>query len=229
MPTDEILRNVRLRGPETSPVVALTFDDGPNGRCTEATLDALAAVGAPATFFVLGCNVTTTAHDELLARMLRDGHRIGLHGWGHGLRQCTQQYAAADLARGALAIRTSLSRSGIAAEQNGKLLFRPPFGVVTNELARAAREGGYPIVLWSISVGDWRSDVSPETITARILETVGAGDVIVLHDGATERQRSAKACVDRANAAAVVRLLVPALRAKGLQPAPLSVVLGLTE
>src|SRR5439155_801464 len=86
LPTDELLRDVYVRGPGTLPAVALTFDDGPNGRCTEAVLDALAAHGAPATFFVLGANVAGGRNDELLARMVHEGHVIGIHSYSHGVR-----------------------------------------------------------------------------------------------------------------------------------------------
>ena len=82
LPTDELLRDVYVRGSASSPSVALTFDDGPNGRCTEAVLDALAASKTPATFFVLGANVADGRNDELLARMVREGHMIGLHSYG---------------------------------------------------------------------------------------------------------------------------------------------------
>src|SRR2546429_6007689 len=40
------LHALYLRGARNIPVVALTFDDGPNGRCTAEVLDALAAVAA---------------------------------------------------------------------------------------------------------------------------------------------------------------------------------------
>src|SRR5581483_5648159 len=56
VPENDLLRDVYLRGSPRTPVVALTFDDGPNGRCTEAVLDALRDTGAPAAFFVLGAN-----------------------------------------------------------------------------------------------------------------------------------------------------------------------------
>lgn len=226
IPESEILRDVHLRGPANRPVVALTFDDGPNGHCTEATLDALAAVEAPATFFVLGMNVDSGHDDALLARMVHEGHRIGLHGWGHGLRHCATEFARRDLDRGIAALKAALARAGVPPESAAKL-YRPPFGVVTGPLARAAHEAGIPIILWTVSVGDWREGTTAEDVVAHVLDEVGPGDVIVLHDGANEHHRSREQCVDRANIGAVVSLLVPALRARGLEPALLEDVLGL--
>ncbi|TMB07282.1 MAG: hypothetical protein E6J71_29770 [Deltaproteobacteria bacterium] len=51
--------------------------------------------------------------------------------------------------------------------------------------------------------------------------------VIVLHDGDLPHHRSLERCRDRPNAAATVRLLVPALAARGLHAGPLPEVLGL--
>ena len=39
LPEGDLLRDVYLRGSPAVATVALTFDDGPNGRCTEAVLD----------------------------------------------------------------------------------------------------------------------------------------------------------------------------------------------
>jgi len=226
VPMNGILGDVYLRGPADRPVVALTFDDGPNGRCTEEALDALAAVRAPATFFLLGVNLIDGHDDALLARMYHEGHRIGLHGWGHGLRHCSMEFAKHDLHRGIDSLDAAVARAGLPPDAVAKL-YRPPFGVVTGPLARATREAGLPIVLWTVSVGDWREGVAPETVVARVLESVGPGDVIVLHDGGTDGKRSRESCVDGTNLSTVLRQLVPALRERGLEPALLEDVLGM--
>src|SRR5207244_5979210 len=72
LPEGDLLRDVYVRGSPAVPTVALTFDDGPNGRCTEAVLDALAAQRVRGTFFVLGANVATGHNDTLLARLVSE-------------------------------------------------------------------------------------------------------------------------------------------------------------
>lgn len=62
------------------PTVALTYDDGPS-EWTTPLLDVLAKHDARATFFVLGCHIR--GREDLLRRMVDDGHAIGLHGWSH--------------------------------------------------------------------------------------------------------------------------------------------------
>jgi len=227
LPEGDLLRDVYLRGSPATPTVALTFDDGPNGRCTEAVLDALRDVGAPATFFVLGENVAREQDDALLARMAREGHTIGVHSETHAVRPLFLRGAtAAELGAARAAVDAALARAGIA-ERPAVTLFRPPFGFLTEAAARAAAEAGFRIVEWTVSVGDWERERRAEEITGAILARVRPGDVIVLHDGDRTHHRSRERCRDRPNAAATVRLLVPALAARGLRPAPLPEVLGL--
>ena len=69
---------MRVRTDE--PVVVLTYDDGPTAE-TPAVLEALADVGATATFFVLLTRVRRTP--GLLADVRDAGHEIALHGADH--------------------------------------------------------------------------------------------------------------------------------------------------
>ena len=227
LPEGDLLRDVYLRGSPSAPTVALTFDDGPNGRCTEAVLDALRDVRAPATFFVLGENVAREQDDALLARMAREGHTIGVHSETHAVRPLFLRGAtAAELGAARAAVDAALARAGIA-ERPAVTLFRPPFGFLTEAAAGAARESGFRIVEWTVSVRDWEAGRRPDQIADSILARAHPGDVIVLHDGDLTHHRSLERCRDRPNAAATVRLLVPALLARGLKPAPLPELLGL--
>ncbi len=227
IPTRDILRDVYLRGSRRTAAVALTFDDGPNGRCTEAVLDVLRDLRAPATFFVIGANVTPGRSDELLARMLHEGHTIGVHSQTHGVRPLFLRAATADELRQARgAVEAALERAGVPDAPPVRF-FRPPFGFLTTAAARAAADAGVDIIEWTVSVEDWRSGQSAAEVRDRILAQVGPGDVIVLHDGDRTHQRSADRCVDRLLAAETVRLLVPALAARGLRVAPLATLLGL--
>ncbi|KAJ5168979.1 uncharacterized protein N7482_004573 [Penicillium canariense] len=63
--------------------IALAFDDGPY-IYTEQVLDALAAHGVRATFFLNGAwkgNIHALAH--VVQRILAEGHQIGSHTWSH--------------------------------------------------------------------------------------------------------------------------------------------------
>lgn len=67
--------------PRNAHRVALTFDDGPDGRWTPMILDTLRSRGAKATFFVVGQNVDT--HLGIVAREYAEGHEIGNHTYTH--------------------------------------------------------------------------------------------------------------------------------------------------
>ena len=227
LPEHELLRDVYVRGSGRTPTYALTFDDGPNGVCTEAVLDALRDVGATGTFFVLGKNVARGRSDGLLARMVREGHTIGVHSDSHRVRPLFRRsLTLGELRDARRAVVDALARGGIA-NPPGPTLFRPPFGFLTATSARAAAEAGFRIVEWTVSVEDWRSERTGTEVADAILARTRAGDVIVLHDGNGTHHGSEERCRDRPNAAAAVRLLVPALAARGLRPAPLAELLGL--
>ena len=67
--------------PRNSHRVALTFDDGPDGRWTPMILDTLRSRGVKATFFVVGQNVDT--HLGIVQREYDEGHEIGNHTYTH--------------------------------------------------------------------------------------------------------------------------------------------------
>lgn len=226
LPNHQLLRNVHAHGPATTPVVALTFDDGPNGRCTAEVLDALAETGAPATFFVLGANLGHPENAALLARILRDGHAVGLHGWAHStLPLFDETWSRRELARARGAVLAAAAASGVPPP--AIRFYRPAYGFLTGAMARAAEDAGLAVVEWTVSVEDWRRGWTADALSDLIAGETRPGDVIVLHDGDETSHRSAERCADRRIEADAVRRLVPALRLRGLAVAPLATVLGL--
>ncbi|MGC1212758.1 MAG: bifunctional polysaccharide deacetylase/glycosyltransferase family 2 protein [Micromonospora sp.] len=61
--------------------IALTFDDGPDPIWTPKVLDVLSRHHVPATFFVLGAQVSR--YPEISRRMVREGHELGIHTFTH--------------------------------------------------------------------------------------------------------------------------------------------------
>jgi peptidoglycan/xylan/chitin deacetylase (PgdA/CDA1 family) len=228
VPSHDLLYDVYTRGPATVPDVALTFDDGPNGRCTADVLDVLAATATPATFFVLGSNLAHPENAALLARMLREGHALGIHGWAHSTTPTMDQaWAARDLARTRDAITSAASATGSPAPV--VRFYRPPYGFLTGPLARAVGAADLAIVEWTVSVEDWRTGWTAAALADAIARRTRPGDVIVLHDGNETGHASLTTCVDRPVLAEAVRRLVPALQMRGLHVAPLATVLGFPD
>lgn len=158
------------RSPRT---LALTFDDGPNPDATPAILDALAARGVKATFFVLGRHAELWP--DLVRRAASEGHTIGNHGYFHRkLHFKSPRYVRDDLTRGTRAI-----------EQAGGVypaLFRAPHGFRSPWVSAIARSLGQRTVGWSLGV--WDSDrPGVDAIIRRTTEGAQPGSILLLHDG----------------------------------------------
>src|SRR5881409_1985453 len=69
------------RGPTRERAAYLTFDDGPNPRATERILETLAALDAPAAFFLVGEHVRR--FPAIARRVAAAGHEVGNHTWRH--------------------------------------------------------------------------------------------------------------------------------------------------
>ena len=151
------------------PFVALTFDDGPKASTTPILLDGLSQRGVHATFFVIGQNVEGS--EDLLLRMDREGHQIGLHTFHH---RSLAEVNGADFYAEVDELRDTLS--GLLGRED--FMLRPPYGMITpSNRARA----GAPIILWSVDPEDW-SDRDSDRQTAAILDHVTDGSIILLHD-----------------------------------------------
>ena len=209
--------------------MALTFDDGPNGQCTTDVLDALAATTAPATFFLVGAFVDLARDDVLLARMAREGHTIGVHAYWHNAVRRTffADLTATDIQATVESVGRAFARAGAAAPPI--TYYRPPFGFLTRATQRGVALAGFTLVTWSLSVEDWPHWRRAQDIVDPIVAQVKAGDVIVLHDGNESGPHLGPACFDHPALGDAVRLLVPALRARGLEPTPLADVLSINH
>lgn len=174
-----ILRRARLPGAAPLLVrspggVALTFDDGPVAGPTDDLLDALADLGAPATFFVLADRVA--ADPALTRRIAEAGHRVELHGDRHARVDRTRPtalaarlVAAADVVEGATGRRPCW--------------FRPPFGRTSWWSLRAAASAGLGVALWSVDPRDWEQP-GIDALVGRLEAGVTDPDALVLlHDG----------------------------------------------
>jgi peptidoglycan-N-acetylglucosamine deacetylase len=65
--------------------ITLTFDNGPTPGVTDQVLDVLAQRHISAIFFVVGEKMRPAEGHRLVARAVREGHRIGNHSFSHGL------------------------------------------------------------------------------------------------------------------------------------------------
>lgn len=154
---------------ETTPLIALTFDDGPRRDTTTALLDGLAQRGVKATFFLVGEQIV--GNEDIVRRMDAEGHQIGIHTYDHvrllGLNRADFD-AQVDKTRQML--KNVLGHDGF--------LLRPPYGLYDAGVKNMA---GCPIILWSIDPEDWgHKDVG--YVAGHITSHASDGAVILLHD-----------------------------------------------
>ena len=70
----------------------------------------------------------------------------------------------------------------IASVSDSPIRFiRPPEGQMSDTMRRVIGESDYRVILWDVDTRDW-AHTPPAEITRHILDTVQAGDIILMHD-----------------------------------------------
>jgi cellulose synthase/poly-beta-1,6-N-acetylglucosamine synthase-like glycosyltransferase/peptidoglycan/xylan/chitin deacetylase (PgdA/CDA1 family)/spore germination protein YaaH len=225
LPTSFVLKRTGLKPKQ----IALTFDDGPADGYTPRILDALKELGVPGTFFVIGENAER--FPDIVEREWREGHEIGNHTYTHpNIAAVSESRARLELTATQRALQSILGRSTI--------LFRPPYNAdaepASAEEVRPmimASELGYVTVGEFIDPRDWSLEETLPDGTQRARDAADIADYVVaqalssrgsavlLHDGGG----------DRTLTAAALRLLVPALKAKGFRFVGVSQLVGLSR
>jgi len=160
VPYGQTIYNCRVPG-----IAALTFDDGPYA-WTNELLDLLARNGVRATFFINGDNWGPdftnpySGKPPLIQRMIRDGHQIGSHTWGHpsmnGLSVANQRLQLTAL-------------EGVLLQHIGRYptYFRAPFFECDGTCQATAGSLGYHVIQANVDTLDWQYN-TPQTIQTSI-------------------------------------------------------------
>ncbi|MCL2202149.1 MAG: polysaccharide deacetylase family protein [Oscillospiraceae bacterium] len=162
--------SIRIIEPDR-PLVALTFDDGPN-RTTSDILDIFSRYNVPATFFVLGSRIA--GNGSILTRMDVLGHEIANHSWSHPL------LTSASTAR----VRDEIINTNHAIEAvigRPPTLFRAPYGAVNARVYDILEELEMPHIRWSLDTRDWQTR-NADAIYSSILDHVQNRDIVLSHD-----------------------------------------------
>lgn len=178
------LLGIPVRGQSPEKYIALTFDDGPSGRFTQALLDGLAQRQVQATFLL--CGYRLEQYGSLAKRMQEEGHEIGLHGYSH---RCMSDLCLAELER-EISDCMQLLPGGCRP-----VFLRPPGGNCNKTVRQAARDAGLAILTWSVDPRDWAiHDVA--AVEKAVIDQVQDGDVILLHDMSDSSVEAALMIVD---------------------------------
>lgn len=153
---------------KSKPMIALTFDDGPNHNTIEI-LDVLEQYGIKATFFILGTNIA--GNEKIIKRMNELGMEIGNHMYSHKLI-------------------TKLSDDAIKKEVKkvDDLIFnvtgayptlvRPSYGTYNKRMKSLIDR---PIIIWNVDTLDWKYHNS-KRIANKIMKNISDGDIVLMHD-----------------------------------------------
>lgn len=181
------LRGCITRVETTEPLIALTFDDGPDPRFTPPLLNLLERHGARGTFFMVGSSAAR--HPDLVRQVAEAGHAIGNHTWDHPAVSRTSWKET----------RSQIQAGQDALEPYGLRLFRPPYLALSKAAVINCRTLGYEVIMANRDSCDWWNPDGSD-IAETLLREARGGDIILLHDalaGFSGRVLSHPPLVDR--------------------------------
>ena len=176
----------------SKPMVALTFDDGPNGTATPKILDTLEKYNVVATFFDLGSCMK--AYPKITQREEAIGCEVASHTYAHAnLNTLSAKQIKDDIAKAEKVYKQTLGHK--------PSLVRPPYG---NANATVKANIKYPLINWDVDSLDWKLR-NKTKIMKEIRKTKNFdGRIILLHS-------------IHKPTAETVEILVPELLKKGYQ------------
>ncbi len=184
---------------------ALTFDDGPS-QWTPLVLDLLREHGALATFFVIGERVRERPDD--VRRIASEGHELGSHTLTHPrLTEIADDEVRAEISGGVDAAEEALGER--------LRLFRAPGFHADERVLRIVADLDLEAVFADVDPEDWRPGVDSHTIFRLVLDGLGPGAIVDLHDGFPPPPTSARD--DCTATVEALEHLLPCLRAEGYE------------
>ena len=152
------------------PMIALTFDDGPNTVITPRVLDILEENGAVGTFFLIAQNINPESA-EMVRRAVAMGCDIENHSVTHSfMDEMTPEQIREEVKTGSEKITEITGRT--------PEFFRPPFIRVSQDM--------YDNIDLTFICGagceDWVPEVSAQTRIDRVLANAEDGQIVLLHD-----------------------------------------------
>ena len=156
---------------EVRPVVALTFDDGPNASSTPILLDGLKERKVRATFFLIGENIEKGENEKIVKRMYEEGHLIGNHTYTHcNLAKLETGEAKKELEQTDTVIEKITGKQPAFA--------RAPYGELPVD---SEQDLSRMYIGWTVDPLDWMTE-DAGAVVKTVVEEINPGDVILLHD-----------------------------------------------
>jgi peptidoglycan/xylan/chitin deacetylase (PgdA/CDA1 family) len=161
-----------------APLVALTFDDGPDPIHTSQVLDILARHRAHATFFLIG--ERAAKQPDLVSQIRRAGHDVGNHSYTiHSMQHASDE----------VFLRNLLQTEDELMLHSPSKLYRPPGGIVRASQLDLAAAHGYRCILGSAYPYD-PAHPPAGYIRWLVSKNLAPGVIVILHDGIPDPSRS---------------------------------------
>ena len=152
------------------PIIALTFDDGPNTVVTPQVLDLLEEHGILASFFLIARNITPES-----AEVVRRAKAMGCDIENHTLTHPFMDKLSLEEIRKEV---DTCTEKIVAITGEEPKFFRPPFIAVSKEM--------YDNIDMTFICGagceDWVPTVTAEQRAERVLANAEDGQIVLLHD-----------------------------------------------
>ncbi len=187
-PGKALIEHLPLKAPDGSPVVYLTFDDGPS-TFTPKFLDLLNRFHAHGTFFEIGSSAK--GRPDLVRAVANAGDYVGNHTYTHiSLQNVTRDQFVSESEQ---TRQTLLAEAKDLFTLDGDVRFlRPPYGATDSHTRAYAADLGYQIVMWDVDPMDWRRP-GADAISSHIIRNVFPGAIVLMHDGGGERSQTLQA------------------------------------
>ena len=152
------------------PIIALTFDDGPNTVITPQVLDILENEGIVASFFLIAQNITPES-----AKMVRRAKAMGCDIENHTVTHPFMDKLSVEEIRREV---DTCTEKIIEITGEAPKFFRPPFIAVNKEMY----DNIDMIFICGMGCEDWVPTVTAEERAERVLANAEDGQIVLLHD-----------------------------------------------
>ncbi len=168
--TESVVKKLDYEIDPDKPVIALTFDDGPNTSTTKMVLDKLEKYGVRASFFLIGDNISDESA-KIVKRAYDMGCEINNHSQTHGyMNSMTAEEIKSEV--------DFVSDKVTEITGEPPKFFRPPY-IAVNETMYENID--MPFIA-GFGCNDWDAKVTADERAKKTLEQAADGSIILLHD-----------------------------------------------
>ena len=154
--------------------ILITFDNGYENGNTGPILDTLKENNAKAIFFLTGQYVED--NDELVQRMIDEGHTIGSHTYHHPVMTDIDNQKLIDEI-------ISLHNLMLEKYQYQMEVIRPPKGEFSEKTLAISQALNYETMFWSFAYNDFNVDLQPDPQSSltKLVDNLHNGEILLLH------------------------------------------------